>query len=100
MQQSRDEIVEMAGEHIGGVIMMMYDGVAFPDSIDSQRYQVVSHEGDELGWLSTSDVEFAICFMKQRGKQVGKCSSFYRGLMNCRHKPGFSFAWEGTHPFV
>jgi hypothetical protein len=84
--------IDLAGEHIGKVIRMMVDGVAFPDNHDSRRYVVYSHEGDDLGHISTNDVGYAISFMKQRGRQVGKMRT-----TSTNFAPAFSFAWIGWH---
>jgi len=85
-----DHHIAAAGEHLGNVLRLMVEGVAFPR--DGTQYEVFSHEGDDIGVLATADVSYAISFMKSRGRQVGKmktCASHYN--------PAFSFAWEGWH---
>ena len=80
-----------AGDTMQRVIEMMIDGVAFPDDKDRRIYDVFSHEGDNLGRLSSTEVQFAMHYMKQRGRRVGTLRH------NHPAHPGFSFAWEGRH---
>jgi hypothetical protein len=81
-----------AGEHMGRVIRLMVDGVAFHN--EGKMYHVFSHEGDELGTLSTADVSYAINYMKRKGREVGKCST-YTDDPRFKNDPAFTFAWEG-----
>jgi hypothetical protein len=80
-----------AGDVMQRVIDMMIDGVAFPDDKDRRFYDVFSHEGDGLGRISSASVQFAMNYMKLRGRHVG----------TLRHNdpchPGFTFAWVGPH---
>lgn len=80
-----------AGDVMQRVIEMMIDGVAFPDERDRRFYDVVSHEGDWLDRVSSVSVQFAMHYMKQRGRRVGTLRH------NHPAHPGFSFAWEGPH---
>lgn len=89
-----DTAVAAAGTHIGRVIRLLHEGVAF--RVDGGLFHVFSHEGDELGFVSTADLNFAVCLVKRMGRQVGKCNS------TTTHKhgpymgePAFTFAWEG-----
>ena len=58
-----------------------------------------SHEGDDLGQVSTADVSFAIHFMKQRGRMVGKLKDHPYDPVTKQwlstYEPAFTFAWEG-----
>jgi hypothetical protein len=81
-------LIEKAGAHLGRVIQMMVDGVAFPQAEDRREYHVFSHEGDELGKIATADVNYAIAFMKKQGRRVGKCHTHQSDL------PAFTFGWE------
>lgn len=87
-----------AGTHLGNVIRTLHDGVAFRHC--GQTFNVFSHEGDELGKLSTADVNFAVCYMKRLGRQVGKCThptfTNSQGIHGpLAGEPAFTFAWEG-----
>lgn len=81
-----------AGDDMQRVIDVMTDGVAFPDEKDRRIYHVFSHEGDELGQLNSNQVQYAIHYLKLRGRPVGTLP----GSDPCH--PGFSFAWVGLHP--
>jgi hypothetical protein len=91
------EAIKDAGAHFGGVIHLMVNGVAFPKIGNTKEFTVMSHEGEELGELSRADVEYAIAYMKRRGRKVGKV---YMGWYapNKRQQgdtsPAFTFAWE------
>lgn len=86
--------VASAGEHIGKVIQMLHDGVAFPNVQNNRllEYQVISHEGDELGIITTADLNFAIHFMKRNGWPVGK---YVDGYQMSTLKTAFTFGWQG-----
>lgn len=102
-----DTIIAKAGEHFAKVIKLMCDGVAFPDEKDGKKFHVFSHEGDELGTLSAADVSYAIHFVKQQGRQVGKMKSMFierliGGKMTFREeptRPAYTFAWEGWYMY-
>jgi hypothetical protein len=85
-----------AGAHMASVIRTMFDGVAFRR--DGQTYDVYSHEGDELGTLSTADVNFAIHLMKRMGRPVGKLkhNQYDRATQkfSLEYEPAFTFAWS------
>lgn len=81
-----------AGEHLGGVIKMLVDGIAFPVEGNGKKYWVFSHEGDELGELTTAEVNFATHYMKRLGRVTG-VHYLYKGR---RTNPGITFAWEGS----
>jgi hypothetical protein len=92
--------VQAAGSHVGQVIQMLYDGVAFATE-DNKTYEVYNHCGDFVGMLNANDVQYAICFMKKRGRAVGKTATLLPirdGDSSMRFtctKPSFTFAWEG-----
>ncbi len=92
-----EQAITQAGSHMGRVIKLLYDGVAFRQ--DGRTFNVFSHEGDELGQLSTNDVSYAISFMKNMGRPVGKCKhpTFQHGEPG-HLEPAFTFAWQGWHP--
>jgi len=81
-----------AGSHMRKVIKAMIDGVAFRR--DALWFDVYSHEGDELGQISTADVNYAIHFMKKAGRPVGKLThiTMQKNPFYC-HEPAFTFAW-------
>lgn len=81
-----------AGDGTQRAIDLMIDGVAFPDDHDRRRYYVFSHEGDELGELNSNEVQYAIHYLKLRGRMVGTLPGTHPS------HPGFSFAWVGLHP--
>lgn len=83
------QAVATAGQ-FGRVIQLLIDGVAFREN--GVQYRIFSHEGDELGLISTADVNFATNFMRRLGRKVGKCHGFPL------HEPAFTFAWQGWHP--
>jgi hypothetical protein len=89
-----------AGSHLANVIQVLYDGVAFPAG--GKVYDVFSHEGDELGQITTADLNFATHFMKRRGRAVGKLMHSdwdpVTKKFSTNYVPAFSFAWEGWHP--
>ena len=77
---------------MAGVIRMMFDGVAFRR--DAQTFDVFSHEGDELGSLSTADVTYAIHLLKRMGRLVGKITHYtMRDDPKYASEPAFTFAW-------
>lgn len=86
-------IAGRAGLHLARVIQKMIDGVAFRQ--DGKTFNVFSHEGDELGTLTTEDVGYAISFMKRHGIAVGKCHSYMPA-----DGPAFSFAWSDWCVFL
>jgi len=94
------DIISKAGEHFGRVIKKMCDGVAFPDEKDGKLYHVFSHEGDELGTLTAADVSYAIHFVKQQGRMVGKMRSSFSHMVDGKLKfyeeptrTAYTFAW-------
>jgi len=91
-----DAMIAKAGEHFGKVIKTMVEGVAFPDEKDGKKYHVFSHSGDDdLGYLTAADVSYAIHFVKQQGRMVGKLRSLL-GKDNMQ-RPAYTFAWEGWY---
>lgn len=93
-----ERAVAQAGSHLGSVIQKLYDGVAF--RLDGKTFHIISHSGDdELGRISTADLSFAVHFMKQLGRPVGKCKNYKYDPVTrrCLHEyePAFTFAWVG-----
>jgi hypothetical protein len=80
-----------AGDAMQRIIDMMIDGVAFCYMKDKRIYHVYTHEGDDLGTLLASEVQFAVHYMKLRGRPVGTM------LHEHPAHPGLSFAWVGLH---
>ncbi len=89
-----DAAIANVGDHMKSVIQMLVDGVAFFET--GILYRVFSHEGDELGTISTADLVYAIHYLKRSGREVGKC----RNELGTRFNPGFSFAWKGWHSWA
>jgi hypothetical protein len=92
--------ITSAGQHLGNVIKMLVDGVAFRTS--GVVFDVFSHEGDPLGEITTADLSFAICYMKRLGRQVGKLRhrtwDNESKTFSETYEPAFTFAWQGWHP--
>jgi hypothetical protein len=92
--------INTAGQHLGNVIKMLVDGVAFRQT--GSVFFVFSHEGDPLGEISTADLNFAICYMKRLGRQVGKLKHFTYDpavkAWSTTYEPAFTFSWQGWHP--
>jgi hypothetical protein len=86
-----------AGDHIARVVQLLIDGVAFPT--DGKTYEVFSHEGDELGSITTADLGFAINLMRRMGREPGKCKHYtYDPATKTfppTYQPAFTFAWVG-----
>jgi hypothetical protein len=81
-----------AGDLLQRVIDMMIDGVAFPeDSLKS--YTIISHEGDYLGTAPSTDVQFAVHYMKRKGRQIGTIPSTLDDKNKRMSHPGMTFAW-------
>lgn len=86
-----------ATTHLREVLEMLIQGVAFvnlrkvngQDVWGGKTYEVYSHQGDPLGELSTADINYAIYYMKKRGRAIGKCSHLASGW------PGFTLSWQG-----
>jgi hypothetical protein len=93
--------IAAAGQHLGAVMRALYDGVAF--RVDGKTYEIFSHEGDELGRISTADLNFAIHSMRQMGREVGKLKHHQwdnvAKKFSIEYEPAFTFAWVGWHPF-
>lgn len=92
--------IASAGAHLAAVIAAMYDGVAFRR--DGKTYDIFSHGGDELGSISTADLNFAIHTVRRMGREVGKCKQYHfdqvsRTFDYTRYEPAFTFAWVGWH---
>ena len=86
--------IAAAGEHVGKVIQLLVDGVAFREN--GNWYRVFSHEGDLIGRVTTNDLGYAISFMKRQGRAVGKVPHPTFISNNLGHiEPSFTFAWEG-----
>lgn len=84
--------VAQAGTHMAMVIHTMFEGVAFRR--DAFTFEVFSHEGDDLGTLTTADVNYAVHMLKRMGRPVGKL----RNITMQTHplysnEPAFTFAW-------
>ncbi len=86
-------IASAAGTHLANVIRTMHDGVAFRK--DAATFEVFSHEGDDLGLLSTADVNFAIHLVKRMGRPVGKLThiTMQKNPLYA-HEPAYTFAWS------
>ena len=102
MNRLIEDAISSASQHLGEVIRMMYEGVAFHDAHNTRLYNVFSHEGDELGSIEHADVSYAICYMKKLGRPVGKLEHRHWDPVTKKYsstvEPAFSFAWEGWHP--
>jgi hypothetical protein len=90
--------VRQASGRIGEVIQMLYDGVAFQE--DGRTYIVFSHEGDEIGPLTTQEVCYAISIMRQHGRAVGKTHHYIwdpvtRSYDKTKTTTAFTFGWVG-----
>jgi len=85
------QAIDCAGPHLAKVIRTMVEGVAFPVLGNNKLYICFSHEGEELGLLQTQDVNYAISYMKRRGRAVGKNRGY--GLPN--QMPAYTFGWVG-----
>lgn len=95
-----DVVTAHAGLHMGLVIRLLYEGVAFRK--DGTTFEIFSHEGDELGLITTADLSFAINFVKRTtGRAVGKCKHHQYDPVAKKfsdtYEPAFTFAWEGWH---
>lgn len=95
-----DAVTAQAGTHLGSVIRLLYEGVAFRK--DGKTFEIFSHEGDELGEITTADLSFAINFVKRTtGRAVGKCKRYLydpvTGKYSPEYEPAFTFSWEGWY---
>jgi len=94
--------IASAGAHLAAVIAAMYEGVAFRR--DGKTYDIFSHEGDELGSISTADLNFAIHTVRRMGREVGKCKHHqYDPItkkLSPEYEPAFTFAWVGWHAWA
>jgi hypothetical protein len=92
--------IASAGVHLGAVMQALYDGVAFRK--DGKTYEIFSHEGDELGTISTADLNFATNCMRRMGREVGKLKHHQwdpvAKKFSVEYEPAFTFAWVGWHP--
>jgi hypothetical protein len=86
----REDLIAEAGQYFGDVIRRLYEGVAFYDRAKGV-YHIFSHEGDELGDVRISDVQFAVCYMKRQGVAVGKLVDRDAGPGH----PSLTFGWTG-----
>jgi hypothetical protein len=92
--------ISSAGQHLGNVIKMLVEGVAF--RVNGATFEVYSYEGDVLGEITTADLSFAICYVKRLGRPVGKLKHFRWNnetkTYSTTYEPAFTFAWQGWHP--